>query len=562
MDFNRKLASGVFLFSLPLAVFAAKPIDLSQQKVSILQSFVSQAVTSDSTNLEVVSRNHDFKKTLHIRVQETYAGYPVWGGDAVLHVPHEADLNKPLMGVMTDKRSDSSMDGILYQGLSADLANAPKSIFTQAQAKKALHAAVKAYEAKTRMKAVLEETHTRMMVYVDDNNKAHWVYEVSFYVEPTTESHEPVKPVYLIDAQSFQVYKEWNGVQTLEREKVYGGGIGGNAKMGQLIYDGLNSHLAKLTMMRDAETQMCYLQNEVVKVKKCTAFSFRCMRSEEMTVSCDKTDSDHNNVYWHGELGAVNDGYSPGSDALFSGEVIQNMYQNWYGIPALKNSDGSAMQLSMVVHLPKYDNAYWDGKEMSFGDGKRTFYPLTSLGVAAHEVSHGFTQQHSGLYYSEQSGGMNEAFSDMAAQGAEIYAYGKNSWEIGPEIFKKEGRALRYMEQPSKDCKDKAPLDNGLEREPGDGCSIDDASQYYSGLDVHYSSGVYNRAFYLMATAEGWNVRKAFDVMVQANRNYWTSRTNFAKGACGVIKAAKDYGYDVSAVQAAFATVKVDTSKC
>ena len=53
-----------------------------------------------------------------------------------------------------------------------------------------------------------------------------------------------------------------------------------------------------------------------------------------------------------------------------------------------------------------------------------------------------------------QSGGMNEAFSDMAAQAAEVYAYGvgKNSWQIGPEIFKEKNKALRYMDMPSKDC--------------------------------------------------------------------------------------------------------------
>jgi pseudolysin len=141
----------------------------------------------------------------------------------------------------------------------------------------------------------------------------------------------------------------------------------------------------------------------------------------------------------------------------------------------------------------------------------------------------------------------------MAAQAAEIYAYGKNSWQIGPEIFKAEDEALRYMDQPSKDCKGK---------KPGNWCSIDDASQYRNGIDVHFSSGVYNHFFYLLGTTEGWDVRKAFDVMVQANSSYWTSNVDFAKGACGVIKAAKDLKYNVDDVKAAFAGVKIDTSAC
>lgn len=558
MDFNQKslTLAGVILLSLPLSsVYAAKPIDLSHQSVSVLQSFISaRAAAPDAVRLEEVSRSVDFNKTLHVRVQETYAGYPVWGADAIVHIPQGASAGKSLTGAISAaQHNNGSMDGTLYQNLSADLANTPAYVFGQAQAQKAIQAAATAYQQKNAVKSAVEEPQSRLIVYIDDQNKAHWAYEVSFYAESPKDSATPSKPVYIIDALTFDIYKEWNDIKTLEREKVSGGGVGGNKKMGKLIYDGLNGHLAGLTMMRDAEEKICYLQNKVVKVKKCTQFSFRCSKSVELSTPCSATDPEHNNVYWDGDLGAVNDGFSPGNDALFSGEVIHNLYNDWYGIPALKNKDGSPMQLSMVVHLPKYDNAYWDGKEMSFGDGKTTFYPLTSLGVAAHEISHGFTQQHSNLNYSKQSGGMNEAFSDMAAQAAEFYAYGKNSWQIGPEIFKAENRALRYMDQPSKDCKGK---------EPGDWCSIDDASQYYSELDVHHSSGVFNRAFYLMGTAQGWDTRKAFDVMVQANRNYWTANVNFVKGACGVIKATKDYGYDTKTVIDAFAAVKVDVSQC
>ncbi|MBE1043438.1 M4 family metallopeptidase, partial [Escherichia coli] len=120
------------------------------------------------------------------------------------------------------------------------------------------------------------------------------------------------------------------------------------------------------------------------------------------------------------------------------------------------------------------ENAYWDGTAMLFGDGATMFYPLVSLDVAAHEVSHGFTEQNSGLIYRGQSGGMNEAFSDMAGEAAEFYMRGKNDFLIGYDIKKGSG-ALRYMDQPSRD-----------------GRSIDNASQYYNGIDVHHSSGVYN----------------------------------------------------------------------
>jgi pseudolysin len=206
------------------------------------------------------------------------------------------------------------------------------------------------------------------------------------------------------------------------------------------------------------------------------------------------------------------------------------------------------MQLVMRVHYGDgYENAYWDGKQMTFGDGENMMYPLVSLGVGAHEISHGFTEQHSGLEYYGQSGGMNEAFSDMAAQAAEYYSAGKSSWQIGPEIMKEDSGydALRYMDKPSRD-----------------GSSIDSADEYYGGLDVHYSSGVYNHLFYSLATQEGWNVRKAFDVMVKANMDYWTPYTDFEEGGCGVLSAAKDLDFSLDAVKTSLKAVNINYQSC
>lgn len=556
MDFNQRrlVLSGMLLLGLPLAyspaVFAAKPIDLSQQKVSVLQSFISApAAAKDAVKLEEVSRSLDFNQTLHVRVKETYSGYTVWGSDAIVHVPHGAKTPKALVNVVAAAKNKGSMDGTVYQDLNADLANAPAYVFSALQAQKAEQQAIESYQHKIGGKPEINGQQSKLIVYVDDSNKAHWAYEVSFSVTPAKTSVTPAKPILIMDAVTFQVYAEWDNIKTvtrLEKVEAAGGGDGGNLKMGEVVYDGLDNDLPKLNIERDAGNNTCYLQNSDVTVKNYSG-------GKVMNFACASADGDHDNVYWDGEMDAVNGGYSPGNDALFGGAVIKDMYQKWYNIPVLVNSDGSPMMLNMVVHVPHYDNAYWDGSKMTFGDGASMFYPLTSLGVAAHEISHGFTEQHSNLAYYGQSGGMNEAFSDMAAQAAEFFAYGKNSWQIGPEIFKSENEALRYMDQPSKDC--------GTEK-PGNWCSIDDASQYHSGLDVHYSSGVYNRAFYLMGTAPGWDPKKAFDVMVHANSNYWTSTTNFAKGACGVIKATKDHGYDTEAVINAFKTVKVDLSKC
>jgi hypothetical protein len=194
----------------------------------------------------------------------------------------------------------------------------------------------------------------------------------------------------------------------------------------------------------------------------------------------------------------------------------------------------------MKVHYgTNYQNAFWDGSSMTFGDGGSTFYPLVSLDVSAHEVSHGFTQQHSNLTYAGQSGGINEAYSDIAGEAAEFYMRGSNDFKVGAEIFKGSG-ALRYMNTPTLD-----------------GASIDNAADYYDGLDVHHSSGVYNKAFYLLATTAGWSTVKAFQVFGRANALYWTADNTFNEAECGVETAATDLGYNTADVTAAFAAVGV-----
>jgi len=211
------------------------------------------------------------------------------------------------------------------------------------------------------------------------------------------------------------------------------------------------------------------------------------------------------------------------------------MYQAWYGVPVLP------FQLSMKVHYgTNHENAYWTGDSMLFGDGYTTFYPLVSLDVSGHEVSHGFTDFNSDLIYSGESGGINEAFSDMAGEASEFYMRGENDFMCGYDIFKAPGQALRYLYDP-----------------PADGRSIDHVDDYYSGMDVHYSSGIFNKVFWLLAETYGWGTQQSFDIFVKANQDYWQPSTNFQQGAEGAQDAAADYGYSCQDVADAFAIVGI-----
>jgi hypothetical protein len=112
---------------------------------------------------------------------------------------------------------------------------------------------------------------------------------------------------------------------------------------------------------------------------------------------------------------------------------------------------------------------------------------------------------------------------------------------VGPRLMKGgENRALRYLCDP-----------------PRDGKSIDNALKFNSALDVHYASGVYGKAFCLLAKTPGWDVRKAFGVFLAANKDYWAPNTTFISGGRDVLRAAKDAGHEPKDVIAAFGAVGI-----
>jgi pseudolysin/vibriolysin len=420
--------------------------------------------------------------TRHVQLHQ---GVPVWNEAVVEH--RDLGAAKP------------RMTGGLLKNLHLDLPSVVP----------ALSKADALAQAKT-LAQIFDTTNDKATLYVKRNaaGVAHLVYVVSFNGNTDT----PTRPFYMLDANTGAVIEQWNGIHTA----LIGTGPGGNTKTGQYEYGtnfGFNDVTQSGTTCKlDSANVATYNMNSGTKIPT-APHSFTCPRN---TVK------------------AINGAYAPMNDAHFFGGVVFNMYQGWLGIRPI------SQKLLMRVHYKRsYENAFWDGTAMYFGDGATTFYPLVSLDVASHEISHGYTEQHSNLTYSGQSGGMNEAFSDMAGEAAEYFNKGTNDFLVGAEIFK-NGTALRYMNNP-----------------PLDGASIDNAANFTSTLDVHYSSGVYNKAFYLLATKTGWNTRKAFEVMADANRLYWTAGSTFNQGACGVQNAAANRGYTVADVTAAFTAVGV-----
>ncbi|MEJ6018161.1 M4 family metallopeptidase [Aeromonas caviae] len=415
-----------------------------------------------------------------IRYEQTWQGIPVWGQVLVADQALGGQVNQ--------------VSGTMLRKIDADLTGPAV----------ALSASDAARQARSGAKGSNEQV--KLFVMQDETGQARLVYLVSWLAA----SKEPSRPFVMIDAQTGSELKRWEGINHKDAT-----GPGGNVKTGKYFYGADFSPLQVDDNCRMTGTNVDTL-NMNHGTTGGTIHQFTC---PENTVK------------------EINGAYSPLNDAHYFGNVVFDMYRNWYNTAPL------SFKLKMRVHYSRnYENAFWDGSQMTFGDGATTFYPLVSLDVAAHEVSHGFTEQNSGLVYSGQSGGINEAFSDMAGEAAEYYMKGSNDWLVGAQIFKGNG-SLRYFEDPARDGK-----------------SIGHASDYYDGIDVHHSSGVYNRAFYLLANTSGWQTRKAFEVFVLANRLYWGPNTTFDQGACGVTRAATDLGYSVIDVAAAFTAVGVNAT--
>lgn len=220
--------------------------------------------------------------------------------------------------------------------------------------------------------------------------------------------------------------------------------------------------------------------------------------------------------------------------------------------------------ISSVHYDSNYGNAYWDGSQMVYGDGDGVeLGPLAlALDVTAHELTHGVTQDTANLNYSGESGGLNEGFSDIMGESTEAWHNGgvnANTWLVGEDVWTPgtPGDALRYMNDPAKD-----------------GSSADYWTASVKNLDVHYSSGLANLAYYLTVqggthprgkssnVVAGIGIEKAYKIYYRALTTYMTSTTNFAGARVAVAQAATDL-YDsatVASVNNAWAAVGVGSS--
>ena len=171
--------------------------------------------------------------------------------------------------------------------------------------------------------------------------------------------------------------------------------------------------------------------------------------------------------------------------------------------------DDAGLPLNGHVHFGvDYDNAFWDGERMVFGDGDGELFNrfTISLDVIGHELSHGVTQYESGLNYTGQSGALNEHLSDVYGSLVKQYLLGQSAeeadWLVGSGLLAEgvDGVALRSMSQPGTAFDD--PV---LGKDPQPAHMDGFVRTFEDNGGVHINSGIPNRAFYLAATALGGN---------------------------------------------------------
>lgn len=482
--------------------------------------------------------NSDKEQTEHARYQLYYLDIPIWGHQLIYHKKN----NQPPL-----------VTGVQVSDIEKDVTNTKGQLSPEE-----IEAKIKA-----KFKTPIKFKSTKKIIFIDDNKTAHLAYHVAFYTN--AQNSLISAPNYIIDANDGAILKEWNQART-ERQ---GQGLGGNAitlpyRAGLFQYGDALPNLPSLGKFDVQEILgRCYVQNDVFRVVNLEnanlgyeAYPITPEAEDKLDLKAYSYPCDATSLYLNysdGHSGPVNLAFSPVNDTMYFAQTTFDMYQKVYGF---KKPFGKDLPIRAYTHIGKLDNAFAiptiseDGmllahQQIVIGNGEHMLTAPTQS-VIAHELSHLFTDQHSGLIYDGQTGAINEAFSDMAAIALNHYIkkshpwyWDGKDWTIGREAIL-SGEPLRYMDDPKKD-----------------GLSIDHVSEYNDSLNVHFTSGIFNKAFYLLAHKPGWNVQRAFRVMADANAKYWSPIAYFDFAACGVIQAAIDRHLNKKEVIEAFAEVGV-----
>ncbi|UOB13097.1 M4 family metallopeptidase [Streptomyces sp. HP-A2021] len=468
--------------------------------------------------------------TRHVRYDRTYHRLPVLGGDFVLHLNPDGTYR----GTSRATKSALSLKSVTPK------VTAPKAADLAASLLRAAHLGETLKKLTAKPRLVVDALHGAPRLAWQTDAVAH------------DGLGNPVGRTVLTDATTGDRIDAWDTLESAsgDGKSLYGGTVALETTKSGSSY-----------RLKDATRGGTYTGDAANKTDKCLLTI--CLTRAPATVFSDADN--------HWATGEASDRATVAVDAQYGTDVTWDYFKNLHGRNGIAG-DGKG-SYNRVHYGKDYNNAFWDDNCfcMTYGDGDgKQLGPLVSLDVAGHEMSHGVTSKTAALTYSGESGGLNEATSDIFGTLVEFYADNAEDpgdWLIGEKVVRSGlGReALRRMDKPSKDGK-----------------SADCWSEGLADLDVHYSSGVGNHFAYLLAegsgaktingvahtsptcddsTVQGIGRAKLGKIWYRALTVYMTSSTDYAGARTATLNAAKDlYGggsTEQKAVAAAWSAVNV-----
>lgn len=404
---------------------------------------------SENFGWQLLDRQTDELGTSHIRYKQTYEGIPIEGHVLILHISN--NLVTALNGVITSKVNDPETSPQLSE---------------QNALQKALQ-----HIGATHYRWQSAEQEAQLKQEKNNPDASYFPKGTLAYAQDPANTNNPLFLCY-----KFDIYAD----EPLRRADVLV-----NANNGQIVAvldrlctgDVSGTAITKYSGSRTITTDYTGTTYRLRETGRGGGIQTYNNGNQTGFVNTDFTDADN---YWNNVNSAQDEA---ATDAHWGAEMTYDYYLNTHGRQSIDNNN---MVIKSYVHYgTNYFNAFWDGDKMAYGDGSGGATALTCLDIAGHEMTHGVTQFTSGLNYVNESGALNEAFSDIFGTTIEFYAKPSTAnWLVGNEI----GVTLRSMSNPNA---------------YGDPDTYDGTNWYVGSADnggVHTNSGVANFWYYLLCT--------------------------------------------------------------
>lgn len=393
-------------------------------------------------------RESDQLGMLHIRYQQTYQGIPL---DGTFYIAHARN------GMV------ESFNGKIYEGLDLPAQASISEAGALSEALSHIGAATYKWELPEEEAHLKWETNDPNATYQPSGELVYMTKEASFKAEDfrlcwkfNIYAHQPVSRAdYYVDALT--------GEMIFHNDQICHADAPGTAVT---VYSG------NQTITADSYSGG-YRLRESGRGNGIRTFDMN--QGTSYGAAVDFTDGDN---FWN-NVNAQLDQYA--TDAHYGAESTYD----YFFLEHNRNSiDNNGFQLNSYIHYDQnYVNAFWDGQRMTYGDGDGNFTPLVTMDIAAHEITHGLTTFTAGLIYQNESGALNESFSDIFGAAVEFKASpAVADWLMGEDI----GSAFRSLSNP----KSRNDPDTYF------------GANWFTGTGdnggVHTNSGVQNYWFYLL----------------------------------------------------------------